>query len=39
MTYLLFLIGFVILIKGGDWLVSGSTSIAKFMVCQIWWWD
>ncbi len=29
MTFLLFLIGFVVLIKGGDWLVSGSTSIAK----------
>mgnify|MGYP001550981846 CR=1 FL=1 len=29
MTYLLFFLGFVILIKGGDWLVSGSTSIAK----------
>ena len=29
MTFVLFLIGFVLLIKGGDWLVSGSTSIAK----------
>jgi cation:H+ antiporter len=29
MTYILFIIGFVILIKGADMLVSGSSSIAK----------
>jgi cation:H+ antiporter len=29
MTYLLFLIGFVLLIKGADWLVEGSSAIAK----------
>jgi cation:H+ antiporter len=29
MTYILFVIGFVILIKGADMLVSGSSSIAK----------
>jgi cation:H+ antiporter len=29
MTYILFVIGFVILIKGADMLVSGSSSIAQ----------
>ena len=29
MTYLLLLIGFVLLIKGADWLVQGASSIAK----------
>jgi cation:H+ antiporter len=29
MTYLLFVIGFVILIKGADFMVSGASSIAK----------
>ncbi len=28
-VYLLFVIGFVLLIKGADWLVAGSASIAK----------
>lgn len=29
LTYFLFAIGFVILIKGADWLVDGSSSLAK----------
>lgn len=29
MTYVLFLVGFVVLIKGADFLVEGSSSIAK----------
>lgn len=29
LIYLLFIVGFVILIKGADWLVDGSASIAK----------
>jgi cation:H+ antiporter len=29
LTYILFVIGFVLLIKGADWLVAGSASIAK----------
>jgi cation:H+ antiporter len=29
MEYVLFVIGFVLLIKGADWLVSGASSIAK----------
>jgi cation:H+ antiporter len=29
LIYLLFLLGFVILIKGADWLVSGASAIAK----------
>lgn len=29
LTYILFLVGFVLLIKGGDFLVDGSASIAK----------
>jgi cation:H+ antiporter len=29
MTYFLFIIGFVILIKGADWLVDGASSLAK----------
>jgi cation:H+ antiporter len=28
-VYILFVIGFVLLIKGADWLVAGSASIAK----------
>ena len=28
-VYLLFIIGFVLLIKGADWLVAGSAAIAK----------
>ena len=28
-TYVLFAIGFVLLIKGADWLVAGSASVAK----------
>ena len=29
LVYLLFVVGFVLLIKGADWLVAGSASIAK----------
>ena len=29
MTYLLFIIGFALLIKGADYLVDGSASLAK----------
>ena len=29
MVYLLFIIGIALLIKGADWLVDGSSSIAK----------
>ncbi len=29
LTYFLFLIGFILLIKGADWLVDGASSIAK----------
>lgn len=29
LTYLLFIAGFVLLIKGADWLVAGATSIAR----------
>jgi len=29
MVYLLFLLGFVLLVKGADWLVEGSSSLAK----------
>ncbi|MFA4937167.1 MAG: calcium/sodium antiporter [Patescibacteria group bacterium] len=29
LTYFLFVIGFVILIKGADWLVDGASSVAK----------
>lgn len=29
LTYLLFALGFVLLIKGADWLVNGATAIAK----------
>ncbi len=29
MVYILFVVGFVLLIKGADWLVNGSSSIAK----------
>lgn len=29
LTYLLFVVGFVLLIKGADWLIDGSVSIAK----------
>ena len=29
MTYILFVAGFIILVKGGDFLVMGSSSIAK----------
>lgn len=29
LVYILFIIGFVLLIKGADWLVAGSASIAK----------
>lgn len=29
LTYVLFVIGFVLLIKGADWLVGGASSIAK----------
>ncbi len=29
LTYILFALGFVLLIKGADWLVNGATSIAK----------
>ena len=29
LTYVLFALGFVLLIKGADWLVNGATSIAK----------
>ncbi|MCI0501948.1 MAG: sodium:calcium antiporter, partial [Epsilonproteobacteria bacterium] len=29
LTYILFVIGFVFLIKGADLLVDGSTSVAK----------
>ena len=29
LTYILFALGFVLLIKGADWLVSGATSVAK----------
>jgi cation:H+ antiporter len=28
-VYLLFIVGFVLLIKGADWLVAGSAAIAK----------
>ncbi len=29
LTYILFALGFVLLIKGADWLVSGATAVAK----------
>ena len=29
LTYFLFILGFVLLIKGADWLVTGATSVAK----------
>ena len=29
LTYFLFILGFVLLIKGADWLVAGATSVAK----------
>ncbi|MDF9800153.1 cation:H+ antiporter [Catalinimonas alkaloidigena] len=29
LTYILFVVGFVLLIKGADWLVDGASSIAK----------
>ena len=29
LTYFLFLVGFVLLIKGADWLVDGSSSVAR----------
>ena len=29
LVYILFVVGFVLLIKGADWLVSGSASVAK----------
>ena len=29
MTYLLFVLGFVVLIKGADWLVDGASAIAR----------
>ncbi len=29
MVYILFVVGFVLLVKGADWLVNGSSSIAK----------
>ena len=29
LTYVLFALGFVLLIKGADWLVNGATAIAK----------
>ena len=29
LTYILFALGFVLLIKGADWLVGGATSVAK----------
>jgi cation:H+ antiporter len=29
LTYILFVVGFVILIKGADWLVEGASSVAK----------
>jgi cation:H+ antiporter len=28
-TYILFIIGFILLVKGADWLVDGATAIAK----------
>lgn len=31
MVYVLFVIGFVLLVKGADWLVEGSSSLAKRM--------
>lgn len=31
MVYVLFIIGFVLLVKGADWLVEGSSSLAKRM--------
>ena len=36
LTYLLFLLGFVLLIKGADWLVNGASAIArKFSVSDL----
>ncbi|MGD8243070.1 MAG: sodium:calcium antiporter, partial [Desulfobacterales bacterium] len=29
LTYLLLVVGFVLLIKGADWLVDGASAIAK----------
>lgn len=29
MTYFLFILGFILLVKGADWLVDGSSSLAK----------
>lgn len=29
MVYALFIIGFVLLVKGADWLVEGASSLAK----------
>ena len=29
LNYLLFALGFLLLIKGGDWFVDGATGIAK----------
>lgn len=31
MVYILFVIGFILLVKGADWLVEGSSSLAKRM--------
>src|SRR5699024_7514904 len=31
MTYLLLVIGFLLLIKGADWFVEGSSSVAKLL--------
>lgn len=32
---LLFTLGLVLLIKGGDWFVDGATGIAKDSTCRI----
>lgn len=31
---LLFIVGLVLLIKGGDWFVDGATGIAKNFTCR-----
>ena len=33
MEYLLLLVGFVLLVKGADFFVEGSSSLAKIILC------
>jgi cation:H+ antiporter len=36
LTYLLFILGFILLVKGADWLIEGATTIAhKFHISEI----